>query len=152
MRKVKASHNSAQVQHLYESYFLLLKKPALSEVQGYVFDFLLKHLLIRDNTFDWIRSWAMRCIKWKSRTKIVENPESYDDLGRVSKIICITIAKSSFTLFDIREFSITIWEFSPPSKHPRSIFFRYLMLWNQEQRHIYFVISQFSFSVPSLND
>ena len=25
MRKVKASHNSAQVQHLYESYFLLLK-------------------------------------------------------------------------------------------------------------------------------
>ena len=26
MKKVKASHNSAQVQNLYESYFLLLKK------------------------------------------------------------------------------------------------------------------------------
>ena len=51
MRKVKASHNSAQVQHLYESYFLLLKKPALSEVQRYVFDSLLKHQVTRDNTF-----------------------------------------------------------------------------------------------------
>ena len=42
MRKVKASHNSAQVRHLYESYFLLLKRPVLSEVQGYS---LLKHQL-----------------------------------------------------------------------------------------------------------
>ena len=56
MRKVKGSHNSAQVQHLYESYFLLLKKPALSEVQRYVFDSLLKHQLTRDNTFALIRS------------------------------------------------------------------------------------------------
>ena len=40
MKKVKASHNSAQVQHLYESYFLLLKKPALSEEQRYVIDSL----------------------------------------------------------------------------------------------------------------
>ena len=56
MRKEKASHNSAQVQHLCESYFLLLKKPALSEVQRYVFDSLLKHQLTRDNTFDLIRS------------------------------------------------------------------------------------------------
>ena len=56
MRKVKASHNSAQVQHLYESYFLLLKKPALSEVQRYVFDSLLKHQVTRDNTFALIRS------------------------------------------------------------------------------------------------
>ena len=55
MRKVKASHNSMQVQHLYESYFLLLKKPALSEVQRYVFDSLLKHQLTRDNTFALIR-------------------------------------------------------------------------------------------------
>ena len=38
MRKVKASLNSVQVQHLYESYFLLEKNPALSEVQRYVFD------------------------------------------------------------------------------------------------------------------
>ena len=51
MRKVKASHNSAQDQHLYESYFLLLKNPALAEVQRYVFDSLLKHQLTRDNTF-----------------------------------------------------------------------------------------------------
>ena len=56
MRKVKASHNSAQVQYLYESYFLLLKMPALSEVQGYVFDSLLKHQLTRDNNFALIRS------------------------------------------------------------------------------------------------
>ena len=56
MRKVKASHNSAQVHYLYESYFLLLKKPALSEVQRYVFDSLLKHQVTRDNTFALIRS------------------------------------------------------------------------------------------------
>ena len=30
-RKVKASHNSEQDQHLYESYFLLLKNLASSE-------------------------------------------------------------------------------------------------------------------------
>ena len=47
MRKVKASHNSAQVQHLY---ILLLKRPVLSEVQRYVQDSLLKHQLTRDNT------------------------------------------------------------------------------------------------------
>ena len=56
MRKVQASHNSVQVQHLYESYFLLLKKPALSEVQRYVIDSLLKHQLIRGNTFALNRS------------------------------------------------------------------------------------------------
>ena len=33
MRKVKASHNSVQVQHVYESYFSLEKNPALSDVQ-----------------------------------------------------------------------------------------------------------------------
>ena len=51
-----ASHNSVQDQHLYESYFLLLKNTALSEVQRYVFDSLLKHQLTRDNTFALIRS------------------------------------------------------------------------------------------------
>ena len=48
MRKVKASLNSVQVEHLYESYFLLEKNPALSEVQRYVFYSLLKHNLTRD--------------------------------------------------------------------------------------------------------
>ena len=31
MRKVNASYSSVQVQHLYESYCLLLKKPTMSE-------------------------------------------------------------------------------------------------------------------------
>ena len=62
-RKVKASHNSAQVQHLYESYFLLLKKPALSEVQRYVFDSLLKHQLTNDNTFALIRACGKEVYK-----------------------------------------------------------------------------------------
>ena len=56
MRKVKASHNSAQDQHLYESYFLLLKNPAFTEVQRSVFDSPLKHQLTSDNTFALIRS------------------------------------------------------------------------------------------------
>ena len=55
MTKVKASHNSEQDQHLYESYFLLLKNPALTEVQRYVIDSPLKHQLTRDNTFALIR-------------------------------------------------------------------------------------------------
>ena len=50
-RKVKTSHNSAQVQHLYKSYFLLLKKTVL-----FAFYPLLKHQLARDNTFALIRS------------------------------------------------------------------------------------------------
>ena len=60
MRKVKASLNSVQVQHLYESYVLLEKNPALSEVQRYVFDSLLKHHLTRDNTF-----MNKLCDKWE---------------------------------------------------------------------------------------
>ena len=56
MRKVKASLNSVQVQHLYGSYFLLEKNPALSEVQRYVYYSLLKHHLTRDNTFSLITS------------------------------------------------------------------------------------------------
>ena len=55
-RKVKASHKTAQDQHLYESYFLLLKNPVLSEVQRYNFDPLSNHQLTRDNTFALIRS------------------------------------------------------------------------------------------------
>ena len=45
-----------QDQHLYKSYFLFLKNPALSEAQMYDFDSLLKHQLTRDNTFTLIRS------------------------------------------------------------------------------------------------
>ena len=56
MRKVIASHNSVQVPPVYESYFLLSKRPALIEVQMHVFDSLLKHQLTRDNTFALIRS------------------------------------------------------------------------------------------------
>ena len=68
--KVKASHNSAQVQHLYESYFLLLKK-LLSEVQKYVnvFDSLLKHQLTRDNTFALIRSCGNEVYKMEKSKK-----------------------------------------------------------------------------------
>ena len=58
MRKVKAALNAVHVHHLYESYFLLEKNPALSEVKRYVFDSLLKHHLTRDNvnTFSSIRA------------------------------------------------------------------------------------------------
>ena len=107
MRKVKASHNSALVQHLYESHFLLLKKPALSEVQRYSFESLLNHQLTRDNTFAWIRTCGNEEM-WKSRKKILENSGNYAVATfrrpRKSfygpKIIYITIAKSSFTVFD----------------------------------------------------
>ena len=47
-----------QVQDLYDSYFLLEKNPALSEVQRYVFDSLLEHYLTRDNTYSLIRSYG----------------------------------------------------------------------------------------------
>ena len=56
MRKVKASHNSVQVQHLHESRFFLEKNPAVSEVQRYVFDSLSKHHLTGGHTFALIRS------------------------------------------------------------------------------------------------
>ena len=74
MRKVKASHNSAQVQYLYESYFLLLKKPASSEVQRYVFDFLLKHQLTSDNTFALIRSCGNEKYKVEKSTEDTLEP------------------------------------------------------------------------------
>ena len=53
IRKVKASHNSGQFQHLYESYFLLLKKPCFvwsTEVRSWL------SVETRDNTFASIRS------------------------------------------------------------------------------------------------
>ena len=109
IRKVKASHNSAQDQHLYESYFLLLKTPALTEVQRYVFDSLLKHQLTRDNTFALIRSCGNEVYKVEKverrylRTPKVTQSQLFDDLGRVfngPKIIDITIAKSSFTVLN----------------------------------------------------
>ena len=85
--KVKASHNSAQVQHLYESHFLLLKKPALSEVQRYVFDSLSKRQLTRDNTFALIRSCGNEVYNKveKSKTKYlrtmkVTQSQLFDDL------------------------------------------------------------------------
>ena len=69
MRKVKASHNSMQVQHVYESYFLLEKNPALSDVQRYVFDSLLKHFLTRDNTFAQMILCGMNVYKVEKSTK-----------------------------------------------------------------------------------
>ena len=42
MRKVKASHNSAQVKHLYGSYFLMLKSPLCQKYRG-MFLTLMKH-------------------------------------------------------------------------------------------------------------
>ena len=102
MRKVKASHNSAQDQHLYESYFLLLKKPALAEVQRYVFDSLLKHQLTRDNTFALIRSCGNEVYKVEKSKEDTREPRKLRSrLGRVfhgPKIIDITIAKSSLTV------------------------------------------------------
>ena len=107
MRKVKASLNSVQVQHLYESYVLLEKNPALSEVQRYVFDSLLKHHLTRDNTFSLIRSCGNDVYNVEKierrylRTLKVSQPQLFDDLGGVfngPKIIHITIAEGSFTV------------------------------------------------------
>ena len=54
MRKVKASHNTSLT--FIRVILLVAKKPALSEVQRYVFDSLLKHQLTRDTTFALIRS------------------------------------------------------------------------------------------------
>ena len=76
IRNVKVSQNSAQVQHLYESYFLLQKKPAaLSQVQMYVFVSLLKHQLTRENTFALIRSFGNEV--YEVEKKKLENPKSY---------------------------------------------------------------------------
>ena len=106
MRKVKASHNSEQVQHLYQSYFLLLIKPALSEVQMYVFDSLLKHQFTRENTFALIRSCGNEVYK------VEKSKEDTWELGKLrsrnfsmtseeflwTKIIYVTMAKCSFTV------------------------------------------------------
>ena len=61
--KVNALQNSAQVQHLFESYFLLEKNPNLSEVLSYVFDCLFKHHLTRDNSLVLIRSCGKEVYK-----------------------------------------------------------------------------------------
>ena len=50
MRKVKASHKSAQLQHLNVSYLLVANRSVLFEVQMYIFDSPLKQKLTRDNT------------------------------------------------------------------------------------------------------
>ena len=53
MRKVKLRARPTFIRVI----FLVAKKnPALTEVQRYVFDSLLKHQLTRDNTFALIRS------------------------------------------------------------------------------------------------
>ena len=107
MRKVKASLNSVQAQHLYESYVLLEKNPALSEVQRYVFDSLLQHHLTRDNTFSLIRSCGNDVYNVKKSKEDTWEPwkfrsrNFFDDLGGVfngPKIIHITIAEGSFTV------------------------------------------------------
>ena len=78
MRKLKTSLNSVKFQQLYESYFLLEKNPAFSEVQRYVCDSLLKHPLTRNNTFSLIRVCGEDvCNVEKSKKKILENPESF---------------------------------------------------------------------------
>ena len=73
---VKASHNSLQVQHVYESYVLLEKHPTFSDAQRYDFDYLLKRNLTRDNTFAQIRPYGKDVYKvekskednWQPRT------------------------------------------------------------------------------------
>ena len=53
----KDSHNSVQVQHVYESNFLFEKIPShLKYTDLYVFDSLLKHHLTRCKIFALIRS------------------------------------------------------------------------------------------------
>ena len=88
---------------------MLLKKPALSEVQRYVFDSLLKHQLTRDNTFALIRSCGNEVYEveksredtrepWKLRSRNFSMTS--EDFFYGPKIIYITIAKCSFTVFD----------------------------------------------------
>ena len=76
MRKVNASHNSAQVQHLYESYFLLLKKPALSEVQRYVFDSLFTKWITKDYKMDMIEQ--VQCTFIQKAIELLQVNLSFD--------------------------------------------------------------------------
>ena len=85
MRKVKALHNSVQVQHVYESYFLLEKNPALSEVKRYVFDSLLKHHLTRDITFVLIRSCGQDVYEKEKRS--LKSPETFSECSSWTKKI-----------------------------------------------------------------
>ena len=84
-----------QVQHVYESYFLLEKNPALSDVRRYVFDSLLEHFITRDNTF------AQMILCGKDVYTIEKSTKLFDDIRRVfdePKLIRITIAKDIFTV------------------------------------------------------
>ena len=87
MRNVKASHNSAHVQHLYESYFLLLRKTRFVRSTEVRFESLLKHQLTRDNTFAAIRSCGNEVYQVEMSKEDTREPESYavvtfDDLGK----------------------------------------------------------------------
>ena len=86
--------------------------PALSEVQRYVFDSLLKHQFTRENTFALIKSCGNEVYKvekskedtwepWKLRSCSL-SMTSEEFLW--TKIIYITIAKCSFTVFDNMNF------------------------------------------------
>ena len=85
---VEASHNSMQVKHLYDSYFLLAKVSVLSEVMGYVFGSLLKHHLRRDNTFAFMKSCGNDVYKAKKierryiRTLKFMQSQFFDDFRR----------------------------------------------------------------------
>ena len=70
-----------QVKHLYESYFLLGKNPALSEVQRYVFWLSVETLVNKEQYFSLIRSCGYDVYKvekskedtweaWKFRSRI----------------------------------------------------------------------------------
>ena len=60
MTKVKALHQSAQVQHIYETSLLLLKQLKYRDT---VFNYILKHQLTRDNTLALIRSCGNEVFK-----------------------------------------------------------------------------------------
>ena len=72
-----------QVQHVYESYFLLEKNPALSDVQRYVFDSLLKYHLTRHNTFAFIRSYDKDAHKVETSKEDIWEPWQFRSLRRV---------------------------------------------------------------------
>ena len=53
---------------------MLLKSPALTEVQRYVFDSLLKHQMTRDNTFALIRSCGNEVYKVEKSKEDIWEP------------------------------------------------------------------------------
>ena len=70
-------HITQHKSNIYTSHITVAKKPALSEVQRYVFDSLLKHQLSRDNTFALIRSCGNEMYEVEKSKKKLENPGSY---------------------------------------------------------------------------